>query len=85
MNAQSESVKPETVYLKDYRPPDFEVDDLHLHFELDPARTIVTATSHIRRVNPDATALVLDGQDMELLSIQNRWSYKLYLTVSSWS
>ncbi len=69
MNAQPEAGQPAVIRLQDYRPPAFEVDDLHLHFELDPGNTLVTATSRIRRVNEAADTLVLDGQDMKLLSV----------------
>ncbi|MDQ6991307.1 MAG: aminopeptidase N [Mariprofundaceae bacterium] len=61
----------ETVYLKDYQVPTFLVDKLFLDFSLEPSATVVRSKVCYRR-NPAAeacTALRLDGQNMELLSI----------------
>lgn len=64
--------QPTTIRLADYRPPAHLVDRLDLTVSLGGDVTRVTASSRIRR-NPDATsqpaALVLDGQDMTLLSV----------------
>jgi aminopeptidase N len=60
-----------TVLRADYRPPAFLVDRIELEIELDPDRTVVTATIAVRRnpaSAPDA-ALLLDGEDLELLGI----------------
>jgi aminopeptidase N len=56
--------------LKDYRPPDYRIDRVDLRFALDPARTITRAKLAIRRVGDDPAPLVLDGQELELLSIR---------------
>ncbi len=60
-------------YRKDYRPSGFLIDHVDLLFELDPRRTLVTATMQVHR-NPDATArddtLVLDGDELELQSVR---------------
>jgi aminopeptidase N len=57
----------------DYRPPAFLIDDVDLHFALDPAATIVRSRLSVRR-NPaygDAAApLQLDGEALELVSIR---------------
>ncbi|WKD50673.1 aminopeptidase N [Microbulbifer spongiae] len=64
--------KPSTIYLKDYRAPDYLVDNTHLHFELKPKATLVKSRLKIRR-NPAAgeglPPLFLDGVDLILLSI----------------
>ena len=64
--------QPRTVYLKDYRAPDYLVDSTRLHFELQPKATVVKSQLKIRR-NPGAgeglPPLVLDGVELELLSI----------------
>ncbi|MFC6980268.1 aminopeptidase N [Microbulbifer taiwanensis] len=64
--------QPSTVYLKDYRVPDYLVDSTHLHFELQPKATLVKSQLKIRR-NPDAgeglPPLLLDGVELELLSV----------------
>ncbi|WP_250463798.1 aminopeptidase N [Microbulbifer litoralis] len=64
--------QPRTVYLKDYRVPDYLVDSTRLHFELQPKSTLVKSRLQVRR-NPDAgeglPPLVLDGIELELLSV----------------
>ncbi|WP_308368068.1 MULTISPECIES: aminopeptidase N [unclassified Microbulbifer] len=68
--------QPRTVYLKDYRAPDYLVDSTRLHFELQPQDTLVKSRLQIRR-NPAAESapgealppLLLDGVDLELLSL----------------
>ncbi|MEM1130247.1 MAG: aminopeptidase N [Pseudomonadota bacterium] len=57
---------PQTIYLADYRPPAFWVDDVHLTFHLSAQKTIVT--SRIRfRPNPDAPGpFHLDGEGLRL-------------------
>jgi aminopeptidase N len=62
---------PHAIHRADYRPPAFLIDSVHLHFELDPAATIVRSRLELRR-NPahgDATApLRLDGGGLTLLA-----------------
>jgi len=63
---------PKTVYLADYRPPPFLIEDVDLHFELAEDTTTVTATLGIRRNPAFAEApqdLVLDGQALELVCV----------------
>jgi len=66
------SEQPKTVYLKDYRAPDYLIDETHLTFELFEDHTLVHAQLVMRR-NPQAGSglppLVLDGQQLELLSL----------------
>jgi hypothetical protein len=62
--------QPVTVRRLDYTPPVHFVDRVALRFDLDPVRTIVTATLAVRR-RADAPAdapLRLDGESLELLS-----------------
>ena len=59
-----------TVYLKDYRPPDYLIDTVDLSFELAPERTSVTSRMAVRR-NPAAAPerpLVLNGEALTLVS-----------------
>ena len=63
---------PQTVYLKDYRPPSFLIDTVDLKIDLgDEWSTVKTLLSF--RCNPESVdnskTLMLDGQNMELLSI----------------
>ncbi|WP_237060122.1 aminopeptidase N [Microbulbifer sediminum] len=72
--------QPRTVRLRDYRVPDYLVDQTRLHFELQPRGTLVRSQLHIRR-NPEAVAqenggadiklppLELQGVELELLSL----------------
>ena len=65
--------QPRTIYLKDYQAPDYLIDETHLTFELHEDRTLVHAQLVMRR-NPARGSglppLVLDGQQLELLSIR---------------
>ncbi len=58
----------QTTYLKDYQPPVFAVDALHLQFALHPEATQVTATSQLRRLRPGA--LQLNGEELSLQAIR---------------
>ncbi|MFI8383066.1 aminopeptidase N [Pseudomonas sp. NPDC079086] len=70
--------QPKMIYLKDYQAPDYLIDETHLTFELFDDHTLVHAQLVMRR-NPAAGAgagagaglppLVLDGQQLELLSV----------------
>ncbi|RKZ36903.1 MAG: aminopeptidase N [Gammaproteobacteria bacterium] len=62
-----------TTYLKDYKPPAYLVDSVHLRIELDPGRTRVHSQLSLRR-NPDAeddtnAPLILNGRDLDLESV----------------
>jgi aminopeptidase N len=61
-----------TIYLKDYQPPHFLVDQVSLEFDLQPEKTLVTSHLQMRR-NPATTEqnpeLVLDGEKLELLRL----------------
>ena len=63
-----ETQEDTTQYLKDYTAPDYTISDISLTFELEPESTIVTAVSKVEQVNKNS-ALVLDGQDLELISV----------------
>ncbi len=56
-------------YLKDYQSPDFTISHLELDIKLDGANTLVTATSEITRLNPQATELVLEGEGLTLIEV----------------
>ncbi|HWV18979.1 MAG TPA: aminopeptidase N [Rhodocyclaceae bacterium] len=63
---------PQTIHLKDYTPPPFLVDTVDMDVDFQPASTIVTTRSTLRR-NPAAALanapLVLDGEDLKTLSV----------------
>ncbi len=58
--------------LEDYRPSDYLIRKTELDFQLDPEKTLVTARLTIeRRDGTSLTApLVLDGDELELMSLQ---------------
>jgi aminopeptidase N len=64
---------PHVVRRTDYRPPAFLIDTVALHFDLDPAATIVRSRLAVRR-NPahgDPSApLRLDGEALTLLGVR---------------
>jgi aminopeptidase N len=63
---------PQTIYLSDYRVPDFCIDKTHLLVHVDDAFTTVTATLHMRR-NPASdqpnAPLVLHGVELDLVHL----------------
>ncbi|MFO1372253.1 MAG: aminopeptidase N [Candidatus Competibacteraceae bacterium] len=62
---------PNTTHLKDYTPPAYHIPHLELRFELDEEFTTVYSRLWIVRVDatPAGTPLVLDGQQLELISL----------------
>lgn len=62
------SKQGQKIYLKDYTKPSFDVMSLHLDFDLGEDSCRVRATSKIKTLDAGA-ALVLDGEDLELVSI----------------
>ena len=68
-----QEVAPRTIYLKDYAPPEFLVDDVQLYFDLAEEDTCVTSTLSLRR-NPASEShpghLQLDGEELRLCSVK---------------
>jgi len=58
------------IRLADYRAPDWFVDQVELDFDLGIDYTEVTARLHLRCGSNSGGPLILDGEDLELLSIQ---------------
>jgi aminopeptidase N len=62
-----------TIYLKDYRPVDYLIDEVELVFDLREGVTQVSSRLHMRR-NPASDAqnpdLVLDGEGLQLQAIE---------------
>ena len=63
---------PLTVYLKDYTPPEYLIENVELDFDLDEQNTVVRSRLSMRR-NPESriqdVSLCLMGEDLELISI----------------
>ncbi|MCS4264763.1 aminopeptidase N [Serratia sp. BIGb0163] len=62
--------QPQAKYRHDYRAPDYTITDIDLDFELDSETTRVTAVSKIKRQGAADAALVLNGEDLTLVSIE---------------
>ena len=64
---------PQPVYLKDYTPPPYLITHVHLAFQFGEESTVVTSKLQVVR-NPDMagsdTALVLDGENLELNHVE---------------
>ncbi|HCG77715.1 MAG TPA: aminopeptidase N [Oceanospirillales bacterium] len=61
--------QPKAIQLADYQAPAYEVTDTHLKFELNDGYTQVHSVLTLKQVG-DGNELVLNGQDLELLSIR---------------
>lgn len=64
--------QPKTIYLKDYKVPDYLIDTTDLNVEIHDGHTLVSAMLALRRnpaANSAATSLTLHGADLELISI----------------
>ena len=76
-SAAMKDAQPQTIFLKDYRVPEYLIDKTELHFDLGDTETLVTAQLHLRR-NPESadssTTLQLHGAEMQLrkLAIDTR-------------
>ena len=70
-NSESTPAAPRAVRLQDYRPPEFRIKSLDLHFELDADHTRVETRFEITRVFESRSApLILDGEDLDLESVR---------------
>ena len=60
-----------TIYLSEYKPTDYLVDTVDLHFDLHETNTIVTSTLGIRRRDgvADDQSIVLHGENLKLVSL----------------
>ncbi|MBS4167945.1 aminopeptidase N [Parachlamydia sp. AcF125] len=62
---------PKPIYLADYRPPDYLIETVDLHFELEDEKTTVASKLFIKQSEIGKGApLVLNGESMQLLSIK---------------
>ncbi len=69
--------KPQAKYRHDYTKPDFTITDIALDFELSPEITRVTAVTQIQRNSEHNAPLILDGENLTLISVsvdQQPWA-----------
>ncbi|HGV9231756.1 TPA: aminopeptidase N [Providencia rettgeri] len=57
-------------YRQDYQAPDYTITEIDLDFNLDPVKTVVTAVSKVKRLNPQSSTLELNGEDLSLVSLE---------------
>ncbi|MDH5649252.1 MAG: aminopeptidase N [Gammaproteobacteria bacterium] len=60
---------PKTIYLKDYREPDYWIESVDLHFDLGEKFTVVTSRLFCKANNAKQRPLVLNGEQLELLNV----------------
>src|SRR5437764_5888134 len=60
--------QPKTIYLKDYAPPPFRVEDVDLDVDIREDHALVRARLAIRR-NSGNGPLILDGDELQLVSV----------------
>src|SRR5690242_10075842 len=60
---------PQPIRLADYRPPAFLVDDVQLHFDLQPNATRVKARLSVRRNGDHAEPLKFNGERLKPVSV----------------
>ncbi|GAB2246815.1 hypothetical protein Droror1_Dr00006697 [Drosera rotundifolia] len=62
---------PKEIYLKDYKKPDYYFETVELKFLLDEEKTFVfSKISVIPRVEGSSFPLILNGQDLKLISLK---------------
>src|SRR3972149_10617055 len=70
---KSANKTPPAIFLKDYRPPDYRIETVRLHFDLGESRTIVKSQLAVVRDHGGSEGLrplVLQGQGLQLLSLK---------------
>ncbi|KAL9434461.1 hypothetical protein AB3S75_029159 [Citrus x aurantiifolia] len=68
---ESKMDKPKEIFLKDYKMPNYYFDTVDLKFSLGEEKTIVSSKITVfPRVEGSSSPLVLDGQDLKLVSIK---------------
>ncbi|MCF8468346.1 MAG: aminopeptidase N [Sneathiella sp.] len=63
------STQPATIYLKDYKEPDFLIKTVGLTVELGEETTLVTSQLELERNNIKAQKLTLNGEHLKLVSV----------------
>ena len=63
------SAPPEPILRSDYLPSDYQIETVDLHFSLDEQKTRVKNSMAIRRTGEVGADLVLQGEDLTLISV----------------
>ncbi|RMA81133.1 alanyl aminopeptidase [Umboniibacter marinipuniceus] len=64
------SMQPSTIYLADYRPPNFSVSHVELDFDIHPTQTRVVSTMTMKRHPQGEAIIVLNGFELTLIAIE---------------
>ncbi|GIL16535.1 MAG: aminopeptidase N [Oligoflexia bacterium] len=64
------SNQPQKIYLKDYQSPDYSIESVDLYFDLHEDHCLVTNTMKMNRIKSNAAPLVLNGEAIELISVE---------------
>ncbi|XP_027916373.1 puromycin-sensitive aminopeptidase isoform X1 [Vigna unguiculata] len=68
---ESKMETPKEIFLKDYKMPDYYFDTVDLKFYLEEEKTIVSSKISVYpRIEGSSPPLVLDGQDLRLVSVK---------------
>ena len=73
VDIKSTDTAPNTIFLKDYQPPTYLVENVDLHFALYESKTIVTSELRVKlnkENKQNVKALTLNGENLELLSVK---------------
>ena len=64
--------RPTPKYRKDYRRPDFQIEETHLHFDLGEEETVVRSRLHMHRREgaADDAPLILDGEELQTRAVK---------------
>ncbi len=62
--------QPQEIRLADYQAPDYQTVETHLEFDIEDGATLVTSRLKVVRRRDAADTLELDGEDLELISVQ---------------
>jgi len=68
-NADAQTTALNTKYLADYKKPDFTIETVELNFDLHDDVTHVTSRLQFRRQGDKHAALILNGENMTLVSL----------------
>lgn len=66
---QQLEAQPQVKFRHDYRAPDYTITDIDLNFELEAQTTVVTAISQVKRLSKESAPLVLNGEELSLISL----------------
>ena len=64
---------PTAVYLKDYRPPEFLVEESEMTLDLDFRETKVTTRYRVRRNDPQSSTVSFDIDSIAITAVRGEW------------